>query len=181
MRKTSTVSVGAALLSGALTFAALFVAGAGATASAGTLPLGPSSGCTSAHNPGPGYNASIGTAQNGKSVCVGVGEKLLVFLSAPPNTELGWSRIAVTPAGILASAPFTLMVSRNVTAENFLAKRQGTVDLTSERSACAVPRGSQVFCGSVLRWEAKVVVLAEREVQLPPVTRGRAQPVGISR
>lgn len=181
MRNTSTVSVGAALLGGALTFAVISVVGPGATANAGTLPLSRSAACTSVHNPGPGYNASIGTAQNGKLVCVNVGEKLLVLLSAPSDTELGWSRIAVKPPGILASAPITLMFSRNVTAENFLAKRQGTVELTSERSACAVPRGSQVFCGSVLRWEAKVVVLAERTGQLPPVTPGRAQPVGISR
>jgi hypothetical protein len=181
VRKTGTVSVGAALLSGALIFTVIFAVGTGAAASAGTLPPSPSAACTRVHNPGPGYNASIGTAQNGKSVCVSVGEKLLVFLSAPANSELGWSRIAVTPPGILASAPFTLMLPRNVLAENFLAKRQGTVDLTSERSACSVPRGSQVFCGSVLRWEAKVVVMAERKVQLPPVTPGRAQPVGISR
>ncbi len=179
MRKTRTVPMGAAPLGGALAFAVIFAAG-GATASAGTLPPSPSPVCASVHNPGPGYNASIGTAQNGKSVCMSVGEKLLVFLSAPANTELGWSRIAVTPPGILSSAPFTLMLSRNVTAENFLAKRQGTVDLTSERSACSVPRGSQVFCGSVLRWEAKVVVLAERKVQLPPPTPGHAQPMAIS-
>ena len=180
MRKTRTVSMGAVLLSGALAFPAISSAGLGATASAGTLPPNPPPACTSVHNPGPGYNGSIGTAQNGKSVCVTLGEKLLVFLSAPANTELGWSRIAVTPPGILTSAPFTLMLSRNVTAENFLAKRQGTVYLTSERSACGVPRGSQVFCPSVLRWQAKVVVLTERKVHLPPVTPGRAQPVSIS-
>jgi hypothetical protein len=181
VRKTRTVSIRATLLSGALALSVVSSAAPGSTASAATLPLGSSPGCTSVHNPGPGYNGSIGTAQNGKSVCMTVGEKLLVFLSAPTNTELGWSHIAVAPAGILSSAPFTLMISRNVTAENFVAKRQGTVDLTSERSACAVPRGSQVFCGSVLRWEAKVVVVTERKVQLPPPTQGRAQPVGISR
>ena len=182
VRKTRTVAMGAALLGSALTSAVTFVgAGAGATASAGTLTLNPASGCTSVHDPGPGYSGSIGTTQNGKAVCMAVGQKLLVFLAAPATTELGWSRIAVAPPGILTSAPLTPMFSRNVTAENFLAKRQGTVELTSERSACAVPRGSQVFCGAVLRWEAKIVVLAERKVQLPPVTTGRVQPVSISR
>ena len=39
--------------------------------------------CTVPHHPGPGYNASITNQQDGQRICIGVGEKLLVFLTAP--------------------------------------------------------------------------------------------------
>jgi hypothetical protein len=55
---------------------------------------------------------------NGKTVCITVGEKLLVFLVAPAAT-LGWAPIRVAPPGVLSVAPFTLMLTRNVTAETF--------------------------------------------------------------
>ena len=93
-----------------------------------------------------------------------------MFLAAPTATTLGWAPVRVTPPGVLSATPLTMMLSRNVTAQNFLGTRQGFVELSSQRPACSVPRGSQLFCGAVLRWEARVEVLSKPKVQLPPVT-----------
>jgi len=120
-------------------------------------PSAPAS-CAPMGRPGPGYNASIGNPQNGKRVCITVGEKLLVLLSAPPTGGSDWQRIEVSPSGILMVTPLRLMLSRNLTATDFMAARQGVVQLSSQRPACSRPPKSQTMCGAVVSWEAIVVV-----------------------
>jgi hypothetical protein len=159
------------LFAGALLLAST-LAGVGFTSPvrAGAVTINPVTACNPIRGTGPGYHASVGTAQNGETVCLTVGEKLLVFLAAPTTTSLGWTPIRVAPPGVLSAAPLALKLTRNVTAENFVGTREGFVKLSSQRPACNVPRGSQVFCGAVLRWEAKVQVVAKRNAELPPVT-----------
>jgi hypothetical protein len=128
------------------------VAGGGAGASP-VLPNRPA--C--APVPGPGDNAWIGNEQNGKKICVRVGEKLLVTLSAPPSSGLDWERIRVSPPGVLTAGPPTLMLARGVTAANFLAAHPGVAHLSSQRMVCSPPK-SQVACGAKVSWKATVVV-----------------------
>src|SRR5487761_2182734 len=91
--------------------------------------------CLVPHGSGPGYNASIGNQQNGKSVCITVGERLLVVLSAGAPNASPWRAIHVSKSGILQIAPITLMFSRGTTGTNFKAVRLGTVQLTAQRPA----------------------------------------------
>lgn len=119
------------------------------------LPNLPS--CASPTRPGPGYNASIGNQENGKTICATVGEKLLVSLSAPATTGLKWSHIQASPAGVLTAAPLTITLSRGVTAANFLAVRGGVVELSSQRHVCP-PVANGATCEVMLAWEVKVVV-----------------------
>ena len=53
----------------------------------------------------PGHYGSIGNQQNGETVCVVLGGKLLVSLSAPAGAGSAWQNIVVSPAGILTPAP----------------------------------------------------------------------------
>jgi hypothetical protein len=183
VRMTRTWPARGALLGRALVTAALFGGSAGAApAAASVVTPKPVPACSAVQGPGPGYNASVGTAQDGKTVCITVGEKLVVFLSAPVTTGLAWAPIEVAPKGVLTPAPLTLMLPRNVRAENFLATRPGRVELSSDRPACSVPRGSQVSCGAILLWEVKVAVTTPSKGELPPVTvKGRTPLVGVAR
>jgi hypothetical protein len=183
MRVTRTSPAWGALLGCAVVTAALFGGSAGAPpVAASVVPSKPVSACSAVQGPGPGYNASIGSAQDGKTVCITVGEKLVVFLSAPVGGASEWAPIEVAPKGVLAPAPLALMLPRNVRAENFLATRPGKVELSSDRPACSVPRGSQVSCGAILLWEAKVTVAVPIKGHLPPVTaKGHTPPIAVAR
>jgi hypothetical protein len=121
------------------------------------LPVRPGL-CSLTPGAGPGYNVSIGNAQNGKEVCITVGEKLLVFLSVSPTSALKWHPVQVSPPGVLTIAPLTLMLSRNVTAANFKATHTGLAHLSSERTACSPPPKSEVACGAMVSWRATVLV-----------------------
>jgi hypothetical protein len=121
------------------------------------LPVRPGA-CSPTPGSGPGYNASIGNAENGKRVCITVGEKLLVLLSASPTSALKWHPVQVSPPGVLTIAPLTLMLSKNVTAANFKATHTGLAHLSSERIACSPPPKSQVACGAMVAWTATVLV-----------------------
>jgi hypothetical protein len=136
------------------------LAGAGAAnvpvASAATVA------CTRPGRPGPGYNATISNRQNGDMVCIGVGEKLLVSLSAPPKISLWWRHIHVSPPGVLTLAPLNMLVATGVTATAYRAARPGTAELSSQRLACVPPPRGTVRCGAPLRWEVTVVVVGRR-------------------
>jgi hypothetical protein len=119
------------------------------------LPTAP---CIQAHHPGPGYDASVTNHQNGERICVGVGERLLVFLSAPTPKSSPWRQITAAPPGILRVAPLTLMLARGVTATNFLAVRRGVAEVTSERPACGPAPPGGATCDAILLWRATVVV-----------------------
>jgi hypothetical protein len=101
---------------------------------------------------------SIGALQNGETVCLTVGQKLLVELASPATTGLGWAPVDVSPPGILAKGPSTAMYSRFVTEASFIAKHKGIAELSSQRPTCSVPRGSGVTCAALLHWGARVVV-----------------------
>ncbi len=139
--------------------ATLAVEGSGAVGAAGApvLPTRPGP-CTPVQGAGPGYNVSIGNAQNGKEVCITVGEKLLVFLSVSPTSALKWHPVQVSPPGVLTIAPLTLMLSKNVTATNFKATHTGLAHASSERMACSPPPKSRVACGATVSWNATVLV-----------------------
>ena len=121
------------------------------------MPVGPSP-CSAPGGAGPGYNASIGNRQNGATVCVVVGEKLLVLLSVSPSSEPHWGRVHVSPTGILTSAPMTLMLSPGLTGTNFLAAHAGVVELTAHRSACTGPQNGSSTCASLVSWKSTVIV-----------------------
>ncbi|HTT92889.1 MAG TPA: hypothetical protein VMF65_25265 [Acidimicrobiales bacterium] len=125
-------------------------------------PIGPVQtrfpACVYPHGAGPGYNASIGNQENGKTVCLALGEKLLVSLSAPTAKSPKWSHIQVSPSGVLTTAPLTLMLSPGMTATNFLASHPGAVDLTSQRHVCPPSTNGTVSCDVMVAWRATVVV-----------------------
>ena len=103
---------------------------------------------------------SIGTQQNGATVCLTVGQKLLVELASPATTGLGWAPVRVSPPGILAKALSTARYSRFVTEASFTAKHKGVAELSSQRPTCSAPRGSEDTCEALLHWGARVVVMA---------------------
>ena len=179
MRKTKTLPVPAAFFGVALALTVI-IAGAGAMSqpTAAAFTGNPVPACAAVRDPGPGYSGSIGTAQNGETLCITVGEKLLVYLSVPAPTALGWAPITVFPQGVLVPAPLALMLSRNVRAENFLANRRGVVKLTSHRPTCSVPERSQPLCGAVQRWAVTVTVVYSRNIPLPPCPAQRCASVG---
>jgi hypothetical protein len=113
--------------------------------------------CSPTERAGPGYNVSIGNAQNGKEVCITVGERLLVVLSVSPSA-VKWHPVQVSPPGVLTTASLTLMLSQGVTATNFKATHTGLAHLSSERMACSPPPKSQVACGALVVWKAAVLV-----------------------
>ena len=117
--------------------------------------------CTVPHHPGPGYNASITNQQDGQRICIGVGEKLLVFLTAPSPKAPRWHQISATPSGILGIAPLNLMLPRGVTATNFLAVRRGVAEVTSERPACGPAPPGGASCDVIMLWRVTVVVQSQ--------------------
>ena len=114
--------------------------------------------CTIPHHPGPGYNASITDQQSGHRVCIGLGERLLVFLSVPSPQASAWGQITAAPPGTLKIAPLSLMLPKGVTATNFLAERRGVAEVTSERPACGPAPPGGASCDAIVLWRATVVV-----------------------
>jgi hypothetical protein len=157
--KSTTVTIRAAIVGTALVAALAFSGVRGAAlADAGVARAS----CTNPTGAGHGYNASIGNRQNGQRVCLAVGEKLLVLLSAPPSTGLSWHDIQARPAGVVTVTRLTILLPRGVTAANFLADHKGVAELTSQRQACSPPPKSSILCGAVIHWQATLVVLGPR-------------------
>ena len=139
-----------------LALAATFV---GVLASGPTLQAGALSPACGQAGAGVG-TISIGAPQNGATVCLTIGQKLLVELASPAATGLGWAPVRVSPPGILAKAPSIAMYSRFVTEASFTAKHKGVAELSSQRPTCSAPRGSEDTCEALLHWGARVVVMA---------------------
>ena len=135
-------------------------AGVTAPASHAATPAGAKAlpHCLGPHGAGPGYNASIGNRENGKTVCIAVGEKLLVLLSGGSPNASPWRAVHVSKPGILRTAPLTLMLTRGLTGTNFQAVRAGTVRLTSERSPCVPTTSAGARCNVIEIWQATVIV-----------------------
>jgi hypothetical protein len=144
--------------------AALVALAAGYPAGASATPPTSSTGTTGAPGPcqaagggGPGYSASVGTKHNGATICLKVGQKLLVLLSAPHLQGPDWSPIAASPPGVLRPAALTLMLPRGTTAENFRAVRVGTARLRSTRPVCPDTPG-RPHCLAIEGWSVTVSV-----------------------
>jgi hypothetical protein len=123
-------------------------------------PVWMASSCHVPSGHGPGYDASIGVKQDGETLCIKVGETLLVLLTAPSPNGPRWGHIAALPPGILGPAPMTLMLSRGATAANFRALKAGTVELTSVRRVCPPAKPGVATCDSMQAWRVTVKVKA---------------------
>jgi hypothetical protein len=167
-RSTQKALVGAVIATGLLlaVVAGSLAAPPNMVAARATVPLtptsvaGPAGPCLSPTGRGPGYNASITNKQDGRTVCITVGEKLLVFLTAPSRHAAGWGAVHVSKPGILKIAPLTLMLPRGVTAVNFLAVHTGVVELMSQRPACTPATPIAATCDAIMLWRVTVVVRA---------------------
>jgi hypothetical protein len=127
--------------------------GSGSTARAVALPV---AACAKGRV-GAG-TISIGARQNAETVCLSIGQELLVQLVSPAATGLGWSPVHVSPPGILASGRSKAVYPRFVTEASFIARHKGIAELSSQRPTCAAPSGGRETCGALLHWGARVVV-----------------------
>lgn len=121
-------------------------------------PVSMTSACRVPSGRGPGYDASIGVKQNGETICISVGERLLVLLTSPEPQGPRWAPIGASPAGILGPAPMSLMLSRGATAANFRALKAGTAQLTSVRHVCPPAKPGVASCDSMQGWRVTVKV-----------------------
>ena len=131
--------------------------------------------CAPATRQSGGSEALLTNAHSGERVCLAVGQRLLVRLSAPSGSFVHWQQIHLSHAGVLAVVPLGQRFELNVTAQKLAAVRPGQVALTSQRPACAPPRGSQVACRAILVWKATVVVTGTSRSPIlprPPLPRG---------
>jgi len=147
------------------------IVGVGDVSSATHLRAGRlSSACTVPQGAGPGYNAAIGIRQNGKTICIVLGERLAVFLSAPTSNSPPWRTVRMSNSSVLTHAPLTVLLTRGTTASNFAATRVGTVKLTSQRRVCAQPTSGQPTCDSIEAWSVVVVVHSSGRPKPPSPT-----------
>jgi hypothetical protein len=116
--------------------------------------------CVVLRGSGPVHSASIGNEQNGKTVCIAVGDRLLVALRAPDPTASPWREIRVSKTGVLQGAPLTLMFPRGTTGRIFKAVKLGTVVLTAERPVCGAAPSGTPTCNAIQAWRATVIVKA---------------------
>jgi len=140
----------------------------GTVAASASIQGETASTCLVPHGAGPGYNASIGNEQNDESVCITIGEKLLVLLSAASPNASPWQEVRVSTPGILKTAPLTIMFARGLTGTNFQAVHSGTVRLTSQRPACGPTTTGSPVCDAIEEWQATVIV--RRSVGVPSNT-----------
>jgi hypothetical protein len=105
-----------------------------------------------------GHYGSIGNQQNGETICLVLGGKLLVSLSAPMVPRLEWQGIVASPAGILTPAPTPSPLRRGATSAGFLARRPGVVTLSSNRRACPSAGAGTASCDTLVSWKVTVVV-----------------------
>jgi hypothetical protein len=164
-----TVVVGAVLACGfSLTTAS------NASAAGPTPPV--SVGCVVPARAWPGHYGLIGDRQNGDTICLVLGGKLLVSLSAPVGAGAEWQRIVASPAGFLTLAPMPLPLRRGVTAAGFLAQRPGVVKLSSDRRACPSAGAGAGICKALVSWEVTVVVHGPQRA-VPQPEKAVPQPV----
>jgi hypothetical protein len=144
-----------AVAAGAVLAGSLWPSTAGDVAAAETTPV--ALPCLVPTPASPGHYGSIGNRQNGQMICLLIGGKLLVSLSAPAASSLAWQRVVVAPSGILAKTPMPGPARAGVTGSAYLATRQGIVKLSSERRVCAPASGSAT-CDAMLAWKVTVIV-----------------------
>jgi hypothetical protein len=124
----------------------------------------------------PGHYGSIGNQQNGETLCVVLGGKLLVSLSAPVGAGSAWQNVVVSPAGILTPAPVPSPLRSGVTGAGFLARHEGIVKISSYRRACPATGAGSASCDALILWKVTVVVRGPQRV-LPQPEKVVPQPV----
>ncbi len=169
--------VGGVLTGAVLTGAVTFTGATGAYATGASSTGGSSIGANTILLPCilpigglPGHSGSIGNRQNGKTICLTVGEKLLVSLSGPAQTGVQWQHIIASPAGILRPLPVPITLARGVTAADFLAKTQGVVRVSSQRHVCPPATAGSATCDAIVSWSVTVTVHGPQRSGPQPVS-----------
>lgn len=81
-----------------------------------------------------GGTVTLGTSDNGKSLCVRRGMTVLVVLQGTAASQ--WSPIRASSTALLPRANGRLMLARGVTGASFAAARQGVSVIVSSRAVC---------------------------------------------
>jgi hypothetical protein len=115
---------------------------------------------------GPGFDASIGNLQNGRTVCLQVGERLLVRLTAPSNSS-PWQPIRSSTSNVLRTVPLTILLTRGTIGAAFKAAAPGTVRLESQRQVCSPATSGRPTCDAVQLWEVTLVVQSKTALTRP--------------
>lgn len=101
-----------------------------------------------------GRRVVVGIAEQDKTVCVSLGDRLLVELAAAPKAS-PWRSVSASPGGVLRRV-FGVTTGASTTAV-FFAAHPGTTHLLAERRGCH--RSSSAPSCEPARFEATVVVL----------------------
>ncbi len=96
--------------------------------------------------------------QDGKTVCVTVGQELHVVLAAPVPTSTPWGPVRLSKPGIVKRVPITVKPARGVRRANLLAVHSGSVELSSTRSACPPPTTGGATCLAMVLWRVTIAV-----------------------
>lgn len=159
--------VGAVLTGAVLTGVVRSTGTSGASAAGASTPVLP---CILPTGGLSGHGGSIGNRQNGDTICLTLGEKLLVSLSGPMRTGMAWRHIVASPTGILRPLPLAITLARGVTAADFVAKSEGTVRLSSDRRACPPATPGSASCDALVAWNVTVTVRGPHRVVPQPVS-----------
>jgi hypothetical protein len=128
---------------------------------------------------GPAHAGLIGDSQNGTTICVPVGERLLVSLAAPAGAGMAWQHVVASPPGVLVVAPMPVTPARAVTSAAFLARDEGRATLTSQRRACPTAAAGSASCQALVSWKVTVEVRGtQRNLPLPHPVAPRPLPAG---
>jgi hypothetical protein len=90
----------------------------------------------------------------GATPCIAVGGLVLVQLHGQPGQD--WSAPQTSTVEVLA--PGTPATSDHVARAVFTARRPGTADITSSRSACPPPAPGSVACHAIQAFHVTVTV-----------------------
>ena len=132
----------------------------GALSASPKVPLVPLAGgagsCRQPKANAPGHMVTVGTGDNGKSLCVKPGTALMVILRGTPNRT--WAPIHASSRVLQARANGRLALMRGVTGAYFVAVHPGKAVISSARPACAPASMGAASCGSKLTFRTTVVV-----------------------
>lgn len=121
------------------------------------VPLaGGSGGCQRAKAGAPGHMVTVGTSDNGKSLCVKPGTTLLVILRGTPDRT--WAPIHASSRVLEPRGNGRLALQRGVTGAYFVAVRAGRAVISSARPACAPASMGSASCGAKLTFQTTVVI-----------------------
>jgi hypothetical protein len=111
--------------------------------------------------PALGGPTRLSTADNGRVLCVGRGQRIEVVLAVDPvdGTVPGqWWKPVRLRGGALTELPNTLMAIRGTTLGYFGASTRGGARLSSLRRPCVPPPPGGVSCDTIEFWSVTVLV-----------------------